>query len=104
MKKHKIRTLIKQLTFGLLVFTIASCNQISTEKKKTNSSTTEFKGKISLDIRDSKSDWSAYTPKSAPKGSPNILFILYDDTGLGAWSPYGGGINMPTMDKLADWI
>jgi arylsulfatase A-like enzyme len=27
--------------------------------------------------------------------------ILYDDTGLAAWSPYGGRINMPTLDRLA---
>ena len=27
---------------------------------------------------------------------------MYDDTGLGAWSPYGGKINMPTLDKLAE--
>ncbi|KAF2330392.1 arylsulfatase [Flavobacterium ginsenosidimutans] len=61
-----------------------------------------FKGKMALDIRDSKSDWSPYLPKKAPAGAPNILFILYDDTGMAAWSPYGGAINMPTMQKLAD--
>lgn len=81
---------------------VASCNS-KQETTKTEASTTDdgFKGKIALDIRDSESDWSAYTPKSAPEGAPNILFVLYDDTGLGAWSPYGGRINMPTMDKLA---
>lgn len=61
-----------------------------------------FKGVIELDIRNSKSDWSAYTRKSAPDGAPNVLFILYDDTGQAAWSPYGGAINMPTLQKLAD--
>jgi arylsulfatase len=61
----------------------------------------DFKGVIKLDIRDSKADWAPFTPKAAPKGAPNVLFILYDDTGLAAWSPYGGRINMPTMDKLA---
>ncbi len=61
----------------------------------------DFKGTIKLDIRDSKPDWGPYTPKAAPKGAPNVLFILYDDTGLAAWSPYGGRINMPTMDRLA---
>ncbi|WP_171668905.1 arylsulfatase [Ruegeria sp. HKCCD4884] len=60
-----------------------------------------FNGKIELDVRDSESDWTPFTPKAAPEGSPNILFVLYDDTGLGAWSPYGGKINMPTMDDLA---
>jgi arylsulfatase A-like enzyme len=61
----------------------------------------DFKGVIKLDVRDSKPDWTPFTPKKAPAGSPNILFILYDDTGLAAWSTYGGRINMPTLDKLA---
>jgi arylsulfatase A-like enzyme len=61
-----------------------------------------FKGKIALDVRDSEPDWKPYGPPVAPKDAPNILFILYDDTGLAAWSPYGGGINMPTAQKLAD--
>jgi arylsulfatase A-like enzyme len=61
----------------------------------------EFKGKISLDVRDSVPDWGPYTPKQAPEGAPNFLFVLYDDTGLAAWSTYGGRINMPTLDKLA---
>jgi len=52
-------------------------------------------------VRDSKADWGPFTPKSAPKGAPNILFVLYDDTGLAAWSPYGGRVNMPTLDRLA---
>jgi arylsulfatase len=60
-----------------------------------------FKGIIKLDVRDSKNDWSAFAPKKAPAGAPNFLFILYDDTGLAAWSPYGGRINMPTLDRLA---
>ena len=60
-----------------------------------------FNGKIELDVRDSESDWTPFTPKAAPEGAPNILFVLYDDTGLGAWSPYGGKINMPTLDALA---
>jgi len=56
---------------------------------------------MKLDVRDSKPDWTPYTPKKAPAGAPNFLFILYDDTGQAAWSPYGGRINMPTIDKLA---
>jgi arylsulfatase A-like enzyme len=61
-----------------------------------------FKGVIKLDVRVSKPDWGPYTLAKAPEGSPNILIILYDDTGLAAWSPFGGGINMPTLQKLAD--
>jgi arylsulfatase len=61
-----------------------------------------FKGTIRLDVRDSVPDWAPYTPTKAPAGAPNVLFVLYDDTGLAAWSPFGGGINMPTLQKLAD--
>jgi len=61
-----------------------------------------FKGVISLDVRDSVPDWGPYELKRAPEGAPNILIVLYDDTGLAAWSPYGGRITMPTLDRLAD--
>ena len=62
----------------------------------------QFKGVIKLDVRDSVPDWEPYIPARAPEGAPNILFVLYDDTGLAAWSPFGGRINMPTLQKLAD--
>ncbi|MDQ8729234.1 arylsulfatase [Bradyrhizobium sp. LHD-71] len=61
-----------------------------------------FKGVIKLDVRDSKPDWRPYTLPKAPAGSPNVLIVLYDDTGMAAWSPFGGAINMPTLQKLAD--
>ncbi|AGH48937.1 sulfatase [Sphingomonas sp. MM-1] len=60
-----------------------------------------FQGKIELDVRNSTADWDAFLAQKAPEGAPNVLVILYDDTGQAAWSPYGGGISMPTMDRLA---
>src|SRR5215475_1308239 len=62
----------------------------------------EFKGEIKLDVRDSKADWTPYELKRATEGAPNVLIVLYDDTGQAAWSPYGGKINMPTLQRLAD--
>src|SRR5262245_33909887 len=61
-----------------------------------------FKGVIKLDVRESKADWKPYELKRAPEGAPNVLVVLYDDTGQAAWSPFGGKINMPTLQKLAD--
>jgi hypothetical protein len=52
--------------------------------------TRQFKGTVNLDIRDSKPDWSAFLAHKAPKDAPNVLVILYDDTGMAAWSPYSG--------------
>ena len=62
---------------------------------------TRFKGVINLDIRDSRPDWAGFLASKAPKDAPNVLVILYDDTGCASWSPYGGRINMPTLDRLA---
>lgn len=61
----------------------------------------EFQGVITEDIRDSTPDWDAFLDAKAPAGAPNVLVILYDDTGQAAWSPYGGRISMPTLDRLA---
>ena len=62
----------------------------------------KFKGVVNIDVRDSVPDWTPFREPPAPEGAPNVLLVLYDDTGLAAWSPYGGRINMPTMQKLAD--
>jgi len=61
-----------------------------------------FDGKVELDVRDSTADWTPFELKKAPEGAPNVLVVLFDDTGLASWSPYGGRINMPTLQKLAD--
>ena len=79
----------------------ASSSIALAQNTQPSASTPTFKGVIDLDVRKSTPDWTPYIPKKAPDGAPNVLFILYDDTGLAAWSPYGGRINMPTLDKLA---
>ncbi|MCC7375443.1 MAG: arylsulfatase [Verrucomicrobiales bacterium] len=47
---------------------------------------------------------SVYSPKPAesrtPKGAPNILIVLIDDTGPGFPSTLGGEVQTPTMDRL----
>lgn len=86
----------------LCVMIFFACNS-KQEAKTVESipSNDEFNGEITIDIRNSKPDWKPFLPKQAKKDAPNVLFILYDDTGLGAWSTYGGGINMPTLDAIA---
>ena len=80
---------------------ISGCRQSEPKENLAAATGKEFKGVMKLDVRESTPDWEPYTPKKAPEGSPNILFILYDDTGLATWSPFGGAVNMPTLDKLA---
>jgi arylsulfatase len=59
-----------------------------------------FAGKIARTAKESTPDF----PKGieAPKGAPNILLILTDDVGFGASSVFGGPIQTPTFQKLAD--
>ncbi|WP_231584549.1 hypothetical protein, partial [Mycobacterium haemophilum] len=45
----------------------------------------EFSGKIELDIRNSEPDWGPYAAPRAPEGSPNILYLVWDDTGIATW-------------------
>ncbi|MEX0655279.1 MAG: arylsulfatase [Phycisphaeraceae bacterium] len=62
----------------------------------------QFQGKIGLDVRNSTPDWSAYAPVRAPEGAPNVLYIVWDDVGFGAFSCYGGLIEAPNMKRIAD--
>jgi arylsulfatase A-like enzyme len=61
-----------------------------------------FNGVIDLDARDSVSDWEPYLQPGAPDGAPNVLIILWDDVGFGALDMFGGPIEVPTMNRIAD--
>jgi arylsulfatase len=60
-----------------------------------------FKGIIGFDVRDSVPDWQPYLPPKAKEGTPNVLFIVLDDTGIAAWDTFGGLIEMPTLNRIA---
>jgi len=61
----------------------------------------QFKGVINLDVRDSTADWEPYLPPKAAPGSPNVLYIVIDDTGIAAWDTFGGLIEMPNLNRIA---
>ena len=63
---------------------------------------TEFDGKIALDIRDSEPDWGPYAAPTAPEGAPNVLYLVWDDTGIATWDCFGGLVEMPTMSRIAE--
>jgi len=96
--KHKFLNLFLGI---LAVVLVSGCKPSVPKEKQTAVTSKEFKGVIKTDVRESTPDWAPFIRKKAPKDAPNILFILYDDTGLATWSPYGGRVNMPALDKLA---
>jgi arylsulfatase len=59
-----------------------------------------FNGKIGRTVKDSTPDF----PKGveAPAESPNILLIVTDDVGFGASSTFGGPVQTPNFQRLAD--
>jgi arylsulfatase A-like enzyme len=62
----------------------------------------EFQGKIELDIRDSEPDWGPYAAPTAHDGAPNVLYIVWDDTGIATWDCFGGLVEMPAMSRVAE--
>jgi arylsulfatase len=63
--------------------------------------TTEaFKGKIGKTFSESKEWWPE--KKHAPKGAPNVVLFLIDDAGYGTSSAFGGLMETPTLDSLAN--
>jgi arylsulfatase A-like enzyme len=86
--KRLLATLILFLIFGYQGFTQQHPQQ-------------KWEGKISKSVKDSQPFKVEFLPK-APQGAPNILLILLDDVGFGATSAFGGLVNTPNFDSLAN--
>lgn len=58
-----------------------------------------FPGRIGRTIGDSDPAWPK--PNRAEAGTPNIVYIVLDDTGYGQFGCYGSPISTPNLDRLA---
>lgn len=76
---------------SLIFFLVISCKSASVD---------EFKGKIAKNYKDSVEWWPE--EKKPPKGAPNVLLILLDDTGFAQLGSYGGLTETKNLDKLAE--
>jgi arylsulfatase A-like enzyme len=59
-----------------------------------------YQGVVGRTLADSKEWWPE--PVKPPAGAPNVVWILIDDVGFGASATFGGLINTPTFDELAN--
>ena len=59
-----------------------------------------YQGVVGRTLAESKEWWPE--PVKAPAGAPNVVWILIDDVGYGAAGTFGGLINTPTFDTLAN--
>ncbi|TLV02301.1 arylsulfatase [Dyadobacter luticola] len=66
-----------------------------------NSPQQPWNGKLGKTLQESTPYKIEHNPK-APKGAPNIVWILIDDAGFGATTAFGGLVETPNIDKLAN--
>ena len=72
----------------------------SSPAKAQYSPTPEFTGHIGRTVGETKTAYPLHNPKAKP-GSPNVVWIVLDDTGFGVSSAFGGLVETPTFDYLA---
>ena len=61
-----------------------------------------FKGVVNVDVTESVPDWGPYIQPIAPDGTPSVLYIVLDDVGFSAMEPFGGMIETPNINRIAE--
>jgi arylsulfatase A-like enzyme len=96
MKKIKLNSKLKTPQKGFLITALL----VAQFGFGQNQPDANYKGVVGKTLADSKEYWPE--PVKAPKGAPNVVWILLDDVGFGASSAFGGLIETPTFDALAN--
>jgi arylsulfatase len=96
MKKFKFNSKLKTPQKGLLLTALVLA-QLGFAQNKPDAN---YKGVVGKTLAESKEYWPE--PVKAPAGAPNVVWILLDDVGFGASSAFGGLIETPTFDALAN--
>jgi arylsulfatase A-like enzyme len=91
MKKTQIKYLLAFT--GVLAFSYTHAQNYIQQQQP-------FTGVVGKTTADSKEAWTSNI--KAPKGAPNVIWILLDDVGFGASSTFGGVISTPNFDTLAN--
>jgi len=73
---------------------------ISAAQSADNQAAQEFKGKIAKSYAESEEWWPE--PVQPPEGAPNVIIFLLDDTGFAQIGSFGGLIETPRIDRLAE--
>jgi arylsulfatase A-like enzyme len=60
-----------------------------------------YVGPVYYDAKDPAAVYPPIQEIRPPRGAPNVLVVLIDDTGFGASSAFGGPVNTPVAERLA---
>ena len=108
--KLLVATAISSIAFGLYSYSCFA-QQVTGEPGSPGATTTlggkqlpppdpKFRGVIREKASESKGWWA---PRVVPpKGAPNVLLIMMDDTGYAAHGTFGGVIPTPALDRIAN--
>jgi arylsulfatase A-like enzyme len=88
----KKKTALRALT-SALILAVGAKLQVAAQ------ATQPYQGVVGRTLAESKEWWPE--PVKAPSGAPNVVWILLDDVGFGAAGTFGGLIQTPTFDSLA---
>src|ERR1700733_2043489 len=89
----KEKSVLKALTSTLILATSARLSLHAQDAPP-------YQGTIGRTLAESKEWWPE--PVKAPVGAPNVVWILIDDVGYGAAGTFGGLIDTPSFDALAN--
>jgi arylsulfatase len=92
----KPQTSLRQIWTGFVFVILGLGLLVTSSVAKT---VPEFKGKIAKSYEESQEWWPQ--PVMPPKGSPNIIIFLLDDVGFAQIGSFGGLIETPNIDRLA---
>ncbi len=107
MKVTFVNTIKYLILFSGLFFASAcdvsinkSVEDKSASQPETGHGVPEFGGKIAKKYEDSEEWWPP--EKRPPEGAPNVIIFLLDDTGFAQIGSFGGLIETPNIDALAE--
>ena len=98
--KPDLHSFLKNGKSGLVASALLLAGGTGAKINAQNNQQQPYQGVVGRTLAESKEWWPE--PVVAPKGSPNVVWVLLDDVGFGASSAFGGLIKTPTFDSLAN--
>ncbi|MFC2148039.1 arylsulfatase [Bacteroidota bacterium] len=95
-----MKTKLNLILFVSFFFLLIGCNESQKKSAVKKESQVEFKGKIAKTYEESVEAWPE--KKRPPKDAPNVIIFLLDDVGFAQVGSFGGLIETPNIDQLAD--
>jgi arylsulfatase A-like enzyme len=97
-----MKKLITVVMAAFVLLSVNGCQEPDGDSKSAadDYATPEFKGKIAKSYEESEEWWPE--KKRPPKDAPNVIIFLLDDVGFAQVGSFGGLIETPNIDMLAD--